>query len=101
MGSRSGYLWPFLAGLASTVALSGFAWGAAPIVEYRFNGTGTSAASTGNDTTSVNFFDGTNSPANLYGPAGSGVSGQAGDLAFDNRASTGMGSGTSNNFVGG
>lgn len=86
-----GYLCPFLAALAGTAYLSPSAVAAPPIAEYRFNGTGTSAANTGSDTTALNFFDATSSPANLYGPAGSGVSGLAGDLAFDNRGSSAMG----------
>src|SRR3954452_4724304 len=101
MGPRRGYLWLLWAALANAVALSEFAWGATPIIEYRFNGSGTSAASTGSDTTPVSFFDSTGSAANLYGLAGSGVSGLANDLAFDNPASMGMGSGPSNNNAGG
>lgn len=69
----------------------------APILEYKFNETGNTAPSTGTDTTSVGF--GTNNagagytqPADLHGAAGSGVSGLAADRAFDNTASTHMGS---------
>lgn len=66
------------------------------ILDYDFNqvtGGGTSAPSTGSTTTSLNLYDSAGTQTNLHGAAGSGVSGAAGDLAFDNSASTGMGSG--------
>ncbi|MFA6961643.1 MAG: LamG-like jellyroll fold domain-containing protein [Opitutaceae bacterium] len=63
------------------------------LLEYKFNGSGTTALNTagtisGGDMT---FYDTTGAAANLYGATGSGVSGAAGDLAFNNTASTGMG----------
>lgn len=88
MMPRREYLCPLLAMLAGAVGLPARAGGAPPIAEYRFNGSGTSATSTGSDPTPVSFFDSTNMPASLYGP---GVSGLSGDFAFDNRASTAMG----------
>jgi hypothetical protein len=87
-----------VAGLLIGIPLlsSSHAW-AVPILEYKFNETGNTAPSTGSDTTSVQF--GTNNagtgytfPADLHGAAGSGVSEQSGDRAFDNTASTAMGS---------
>jgi hypothetical protein len=74
------------------------------ILEYKFddNADGTTSASTGSDTTAVAFFNSSGEAANLHGSAGSGVSGQAGDLAFDNSASTAMGtSGTGGSANGG
>ncbi|MBN8708765.1 MAG: hypothetical protein BGO12_17320 [Verrucomicrobia bacterium 61-8] len=66
------------------------------ILDYDFNqiaGGGTTAPSTGSTTTSLNLYDSAGSLTNLHGAAGSGVSGAAGDLALNNSASTGMGSG--------
>lgn len=66
------------------------------ILDYDFNqvtGGGTTAPSTGGTTTSLNLYNSAGTLTNLHGAAGSGVSGNAGDLAFDNSASTGMGSG--------
>lgn len=57
------------------------------VVEYRFNATGTTTPSTGWDPTTVVFKDGNGNVVDLHGVAGSGVSGLAADLAFDNRAS--------------
>ena len=58
------------------------------IVEYRFNETGTSAFSTGTDLTPVLFRDAGGNSVDLHGGPGSGVSGLASDVAFDNSAST-------------
>lgn len=77
---------------ASLLALCALSARGELILEYTFNGSGTSAASTGTDTTSAQFRDSLGDPANLHGAAGSGVSGQASDLAFDNTSATGMGS---------
>lgn len=66
------------------------------ILDYDFNqvtGGGTTAPSTGGTTTSLSLYNSAGTLTNLHGAAGSGVSGTAGDLAFDNAASTGMGSG--------
>lgn len=65
--------------------------GLIPIVEYRFNDSGTSSASTGSDTTAVSFLNAGGASADLHGAASSGVSGLAGDRAFNNTASTTMG----------
>lgn len=61
------------------------------ILEYLFNDTGTTSASTGSNATAVAFRDSTNTAADLHGVAGSGVSGLAGDIAFNNSASNSMG----------
>mgnify|MGYP005845027811 CR=1 FL=1 len=70
---------------------------AAPILEYRFDGTGTSAASTGTNTTPLLFLNAAGVAADLHGAPGSGVTGGLGlatsatDRAFDNSAATAMG----------
>ena len=64
----------------------------AQILEYKFNDSGTTSASTGSTTTAVSFLNSADTAADLHGGAGSGVSGLSGDKAFDNTASTGMGS---------
>lgn len=72
------------------------------ILEYKFNDSGTTSASTGSTTTAVSFLDSAGTAADLHGGAGSGVSGLSGDKAFDNTASTGMGSaGTGGRATGG
>src|SRR5205085_5209175 len=62
-----------------------------PIFEYRFNETGTSAASTGLDPSPLTFQNSSGVISDLHSAAGLGVSGQVGDRAFDNTASTAMG----------
>jgi hypothetical protein len=57
----------------------------APRLEYRFNAIGTSSPSTGTDTTPVTFMHPAGTVVDLHGAPGSGVSGEAGDTAFDNR----------------
>ncbi|WP_254509225.1 Ig-like domain-containing protein [Anatilimnocola floriformis] len=67
--------------------------GGASLLQFDFNGTGTTAASTGtgsNDQSSLNFIANGGAAANLRGAAGSGVSGLAADFAFDNSASDGL-----------
>ena len=64
-----------------------------PLLEYTFNDTGTTAASTGSDTTSLTLYNSSGTATDLHGAAGSGVSGAASDFAFDNTAATGMGTG--------
>ncbi|HWL52141.1 MAG TPA: LamG domain-containing protein [Chthoniobacteraceae bacterium] len=54
------------------------------ILEYRFNETGTTAASTGTDTTGLGLYKNTSTLEDLHGGPGSGVSGAAGDRAFQN-----------------
>ena len=68
-------------------------------LDYSFNGSGNSV--TNNGTTAdmdLVYYNSNSSTAgntvDLYGAAGSGVSGLAGDLAFDNTASTGNGGGS-------
>src|SRR5262245_61809638 len=55
-----------------------------PILEYRFNETGTTAPSTGLDPTFVALKDTNGDAADLHGSPSSGVSGLVNDLAFDN-----------------
>lgn len=89
--------------VASVLALSlcsGLAVHAAtPILEYDFNDSGTSTSSSGSTSYELEMYDsgGTSSAADLHGNSGSGVSGLAGDYAFDNTDATGMGT----NGVGG
>lgn len=66
----------------------------AQVLHYDFNDpeNGTSTVSIGSNTATANFRNSANTATNLHGAAGSGVSGLTGDLAFDNTASTGMGS---------
>ena len=67
--------------------------GGASLLQFDFNGSGTTATSTGTgstDQSNLNFIDNTGAAANLRGAAGSGVSGQASDFAFDNSASNGL-----------
>ncbi|MFA6960816.1 MAG: PEP-CTERM sorting domain-containing protein [Opitutaceae bacterium] len=83
-------------GLAAVFTLglvsSAFADLPTPILEYTFNDTDATSASTGSNTTAVAFRDSSYASANLHGTAGSGLTGLAGDIAFDNTASAGMGS---------
>src|SRR5204863_9972750 len=62
-----------------------------PIFEYRFNEVGVAAASTGSDHTPVTFYNSSNFITDLHTASGVGVSGQTGDRAFNNTASTAMG----------
>jgi hypothetical protein len=71
----------------------------APLLEFRFNeASGTTTTSTGTGTgtgstaTVATYQDSTGAAASLRSADMFGVSGQAGDYAFDNTASTGMGS---------
>jgi hypothetical protein len=63
------------------------------IAEYRFNETGTMAASAGSDATVLLLKDRNGNAADLHGADGSGVSGLSGDRAFDNRGSAWAGFG--------
>lgn len=65
---------------------------ASPIIEYNFNDTGTSTLSTGTDTAVMVLKDSAGTWSDLHSASGLGVSGESGDRAFDNTASTGMGS---------
>ena len=84
-----------LLGVLAVVVVVGQAMGgvAIPILEYKFNETGNTAVSTGSDTTSVDFFSSLNSgtPVDLHTIDGGGVSGLAGDRAFDNTSAAGHG----------
>ncbi len=63
----------------------GYAATLQPILEYRFNETGTSAPSTGSDTTPVIF------PSDLHTADAGGVSGLPKDRAYDNTSAAGHG----------
>jgi hypothetical protein len=67
---------------------------AALLLEYKFNETGinTSAASTGTITTAVTMRNSSGGATDLHSDDMTGVSGAVGDRAFNNTASTGMGS---------
>jgi hypothetical protein len=75
-------------GMVGTVAS-----GQTPILQYTFNESGTSVASTGLNLTPLTFIDASGSAADLHSADALGVSGLPGDRAFDNTASTGMGIG--------
>ena len=65
-----------------------------PILEYKFNETGTTAMSTGSDTSGATveaFYTSYPTTADLHSADGLGISGLSGDRAYDNTASTGMG----------
>jgi hypothetical protein len=59
-----------------------------PIVEYRFDETGTEAPSTGTDPTGASLRNADGVGVDSHGAAGSGVSGNPDDRAFDNRDAT-------------
>lgn len=63
-----------------------------PIMEFRFNETGTTAPSTGTDAAPVTLRNGAQITTDLHSADQVGVSGMPSDRAFDNSASTGMGS---------
>ncbi|HEY0549957.1 MAG TPA: LamG domain-containing protein, partial [Verrucomicrobiae bacterium] len=67
----------------------------APLVELRFNETGTNAANTGRAPVSPVFFNSSDMPTDWHSESSLGISGLIGDRAFDNTACTGMGSGGS------
>lgn len=74
---------------------------ATPILEYRFNETGTTAISSGTDSTPVIFrkaADGT--PIDSHSANGGGVSGLSGDRAFNNTYSFRMGQGDDSDNAG-
>jgi hypothetical protein len=86
-----------LAGAAAVLPTS-TADAATLLLEYKFDGTGTTEGSSGGNATAVTLRNSSNNPVDLRtaGTASAqridGVSGLAGDRAFDNNASTGMGS---------
>ncbi|HNQ89222.1 MAG TPA: hypothetical protein PKM73_11450 [Verrucomicrobiota bacterium] len=75
-----------IGGLASTVAFA-----ASPYLEFGFNERGRLAASSGNEPMILAFEAQEGQPADWHGTTGSGVSGLPQDRAFDNTASTAMG----------
>lgn len=68
--------------LSAFVFTQASAFAQTPIIEYTFNNTSSTTLTSSGSTAAS---------ATLTGTFGSGVSGQAGDYAFDNSASTGMG----------
>ena len=86
-----------------SLVLAGMMGGAAygmPILEYTFNGTGNTAASTGSNNTPLEFFDASQAATDLHSAAGLGVAGDLVghplygiDRAFDNRGAGRMGNG--------
>ncbi len=84
---------PCFLSLVGAIVLGAGHISAAPLLEYNFNGTGTTAANTGSlSGGTLTFLDTAGSAADLHSASGQGVSGLPGDMAFDNTASTGMGS---------
>ncbi len=75
---------PFLIALAVVAPLSLQAGLASLLLEYKFNETGTDAASTGPLSTPVTMRENFGTEQDLHGEPGSGVSGHADDLAFHN-----------------
>ena len=61
---------------------------AAPILEYTFNETGTTAPSTGSDSTPVTLLETLGNPADLHSVPSAGVTGGNADRGFDNSASS-------------
>src|SRR3972149_6706950 len=61
------------------------------ILEYKFNETGSTAPSTGSNATVLILKDSSGAATDLHSADSLGVSGLAGDRAFDNTASTSMG----------
>lgn len=89
----------FLAALALAHTSAG---AAVPILEYTFNGSGTTAASTGSTTASLNLRNASQTSADMHSADGLGVSGFAGDKALDLSSANGMGNvgGTNTTFGG-
>src|SRR3990167_756004 len=61
------------------------------ILEYKFDETGTTAPSTGSNTTAVTLQNSGGAATDLHSADGLGVSGSAGDRSFDNTAPSSMG----------
>ena len=64
----------------------------APILEFKFDETGSNAPSTGIATNAAVFLAGAATPRDFHSTDAQGVSGLPGDRAFDNSISSGMGS---------
>ncbi|MFA6962133.1 MAG: PEP-CTERM sorting domain-containing protein [Opitutaceae bacterium] len=62
------------------------------LLEYTFNQTGTTVPSSGSVSAPLTFNNAGGAAADLHSSSGGGVSGASGDLAFNNTASSGMGS---------
>jgi hypothetical protein len=77
-------------GLIAVLALglSTSAFAQTPILEYKFDDTGTTSTNSGSHGGSLTLRDAALTPTDLHGTAGSGVSGAVGDRAFNNTAST-------------
>lgn len=74
---------------------------ATPILEYKFNETGATVPSSGTNSTPVTFRNSSGVTTDLHSGDGKGVSGLAGDRAFDNTASSRMGKGDGSQNGGG
>lgn len=84
---------PCLLSFVTMVACGAGSASAALVLEYDFNGTGTTVANIGPQAGgSLTFLNAAGSATDLHSASGQGVSGLPGDMAFDNTASTGMGS---------
>lgn len=62
-----------------------------PLLEFRFNDSGTTTTNTGSVGVNATMHNTAGVPADLHSVSGTGVSGEAFDRAFDNTISTGMG----------
>ena len=78
--------------LAGVSALSRAATVPAPVQEFRFNETGSTTPSTGTDKSSLTLRSNAGAATDLHSADALGVSGLAGDRAFNNSASSSMGS---------
>ncbi len=65
----------------------------AQLLEYRFNETGTTAASSGSLNDALTLYNQLNAVADQHSDAGGGLTGQPSDRSFDNSEATGMGVG--------
>lgn len=83
---------------AASVAVLACLLAAAPsqaqtlLTQYTFNDTGTSSANSVGGGTAMNFYDSSSAATDLHSADAGGVSGLAGDRAFDNSTATAMGS---------
>ncbi|MGE9293321.1 MAG: LamG-like jellyroll fold domain-containing protein [Puniceicoccales bacterium] len=99
----------YIISVLAALSCAGLAQGQTLLYEYNFNDytNGTYTLSTGSESATANFtnYVEEGSPAreayNLFGSSGSGVSGLAGDYAFNNTASTQMGGNSNSAGYGG
>ena len=83
---------PLLGILILLTVANAVAYSQTPLLQYTFDDTGTSAASTGSITVPLTLQNASGVATDLHSAGGLGVSGLPGDRAFDNTGSTGMGS---------